>query len=323
MAGNASRRAGSTSGRSIPKEGPAASTKLVRKLLKKIFDLEPEVLDAFLSRDASVDHVDGRPRPLSTSLSSSRDLAGPGFSHERGLDAPLAHIPAPPRRAGSSSGDERQQMLHVGRSADDQASEDASDEDGEGSKTPRASLHESQDWQRQDVALINSPLFDLTTAATELGLTAEALSRRRTSSGGSRQSQQVADGARSMLEPTTIEALQALVNSMMPVPMPFRILGALARSLGWSRSFWGGGGQDADEAASREQAEGEAAELPAVLDDDRRYRYDRLLSVQQAKAWSRRYRGIQLANDQPEDSSIDVPECWRGDEHPALAGNSP
>ncbi|KAN0064026.1 hypothetical protein ACQY0O_003632 [Thecaphora frezii] len=302
----------------------STGNKVVRKLLKRLFDLEPEVLDTFLGNEAASRQAVVRSQPSASSSSPSIATPTLGFALERGLDAPLAMVPSPTKWPPTSESDVRSRpatrprLLVDGREAQDDATPDA--EAGDGTVTPTQS----------ELDLTRSPLFDLTRAVRGerrpvdvtkgAGLTYEALARRRSVSSVSATNDAAAEESRSVFEPTTIEALQALVNSVMPVPMPFRILGALARSLGWSRSIWRNGGED--KAYGPRYGTDEGASDMSGLGDDRRYRYDRLLSAQQAKAWSRQYRGIQLANDQEDDTSMDVPECWRGNEHPALVGDS-
>ncbi len=113
-----------------------------------------------------------------------------------------------------------------------------------------------------------------------------------------------------------MEALSAFMNTMvMPVPMPFRLLGAL---FGWS-SIWTSS-SSSTQSNSKPSAEDDDT-ASRVSEEERKYRYERLLSAQQAKAWSRKYRGILFANVDDEEPSPDVPELWRGEEHPAIAGH--
>ncbi|GAC77482.1 hypothetical protein PANT_26c00073 [Moesziomyces antarcticus T-34] len=118
-------------------------------------------------------------------------------------------------------------------------------------------------------------------------------------------------GSPALMEPTTMEALSAFVNTMvMPVPMPLRLLGAL---FGWS-GIW-----TSSNPANKVDRDEEGARASGEAEEERKYRYERLLSAQQAKAWSQRYRGILFANVDDEQPSPDVPELWRGEEHPAIA----
>lgn len=111
-----------------------------------------------------------------------------------------------------------------------------------------------------------------------------------------------------------MEAISAFMNTVvMPVPMPFRLLGAI---FGWS-SIWS---KRTDAPTDRStDNDNDAEEAFRQAQEERKYRYERLLSAQQAKAWSRRYRGILFANVDEDEHTLDVPEYWRGEEHPALA----
>ncbi|KAJ1018051.1 hypothetical protein NDA16_004920 [Ustilago loliicola] len=254
----------------MAQEHPSKTTRMIGTILRKLFDLEPEVLDAFLHKEHH------------SSSASQQQRQAPGFAFESG-ETPLASAPL-----GHS-------MMLDGRSEHERYSPtSASDTEVEHQLDPST-----------------SPLFsnlkpvsgEETDSASPLRLTEAALLQRGRSS----------STPPSLMEPTTMEALSAFMNTMvMPVPMPFRILGAL---FGWG-SIWTPSSNLSQTGKEREEDEA-AAERDA--EEERKYRYERLLSAQQAKAWSRRYRGILFANVDDEEPSPDVPELWRGEEHPAIA----
>ena len=262
---------------------------MIGTILRKVFDLEPEVLDAFLHEDAE------RQRSGVAQQQQQQQQGKPGFSFEA-AEAPLAC--APLGDAAALAG-----MMLDGRSEHErwQASSDGDTEVEDGIHSVSSRLDPS-----------TSPLFcnakpvegEDTGDSSAFRLTEAALLQRGSAS---------TRGTQSLMEPTTMDALSAFMNTMvMPVPMPFRLLGAL---FGWS-SIW------STSSASKQQQQRDEDEQLASRDaeEERRYRYERLLSAQQAKAWSRRYRGILFANVDDEEPSPDVPELWRGEEHPAIAG---
>ncbi|GAC98333.1 hypothetical protein PHSY_005926 [Pseudozyma hubeiensis SY62] len=299
----------STQASRMVQEHPSKTTRVIGTILRKVFDLEPEVLEAFLQEDAERQQRSGAQN--NTARTSSR----PGFAFEA-AEAPLACAPLCDAAAAAtaSSSSSSSTMMLDGRSEHERVQSSSDDQ--------------TEVEERGSIALdpSTSPLFSNSkpVEGEEMGdtsglrLTEAALLQR-----GSVSTRR-ASGSSSLMEPTTMEALSAFMNTMvMPVPMPLRLLGAL---FGWS-SIWSSsaskvGSEERDAAATTatmgEQEEDEAAKRDA--EEERRYRYERLLSAQQAKAWSRRYRGILFANVDDEEPSPDVPELWRGEEHPAIAG---
>lgn len=265
------------------------TSRVIGTLLRKVFDLEPEVLDSVFSDD-----------PRYRSISSHSPRPRPGFSFEQ---SDALHT------WGVETADD---MMLDGRGQHERL--DA---------TPPLStfFEEEEDVDDDHVAalLASSPLFDNQRpvrgedAPQHLGakLTEAALLQRRSSAshGGSQSS---------VMEPTTMEALSAFMNTVvMPVPMPFRLLGAI---FGWS-SIWSSStaskAKRTDSLSTNYNLDDQDARK--LAEEERKYRYERLLSAQQAKAWSRRYRGILFANVEEDEHTLDVPELWRGEEHPALA----
>lgn len=241
------------------KQKHSKTSRVIGSILRKVFDLEPEVLDAFLQEEQR---------------SAGGHAARVGFGFES-AESPLVSAP--------TGG-----MMLDGRDEHERYSPS--------SETETESLDPAQ-----------SPLFsntkptlneDLDPTPHTSRLTEAALLSRRPPSPSS-----------SLMEPTTMEALSAFVNTIVhPVPMPFRLLGAL---FGWSSIFAPNTKVPKEEEEEREREE-----------EERKYRYERLLSAQQAREWSRKYRGILCNVDDEREESRDVPECWRGEEHPAIAGNS-
>ncbi|KAJ9475291.1 hypothetical protein PHBOTO_005368 [Pseudozyma hubeiensis] len=293
----------STKASRMVQEHPSKTTRVIGTILRKVFDLEPEVLEAFLQEDAERQQRSGAPN--NTAGTSSR----PGFAFEA-AEAPLACAPLCEAAASSSSST----MMLDGRSEHERVESSLDDQTG------------LEEGGSVALDLSTSPLFSNSkpVEGEEMGdtsglrLTEAALLQR-----GSVSTRR-ASGSSSLMEPTTMEALSAFMNTMvMPVPMPLRLLGAL---FGWS-SIWSSsaskvGSEERDAEASTTRAMGEQEEDEAArrdAEEERRYRYERLLSAQQAKAWSRRYRGILFANVDDEEPSPDVPELWRGAEHPAIA----
>jgi len=227
---------------------------VIGSILRKVFDLEPEVLDAFLQEEhrAGGGHV-GR--------------IGFGFeSPERPLVS-----------AGSG------EMMLDGRDEHERYS-------------PSETETEST-----SIDPATSPLFS--NSKPTLGEESDSLPTSRLTEAALLQ-RRPPPSSPSLMEPTTMEALSAFVNTIVhPVPTPFRLLGAL---FGWS-NIWTSKIQHEEE--NREEEERE----------ERKYRYERLLSAQQAREWSRKYRGILCNVDDEREESRDVPECWRGEEHPAIA----
>uniref|UniRef100_V5GRS6 Uncharacterized protein n=1 Tax=Kalmanozyma brasiliensis (strain GHG001) TaxID=1365824 RepID=V5GRS6_KALBG len=275
----------------MAQEHPSKTSRMIGTILRKVFDLEPEVLDAFLQEDV------GRQR------NQTRAATGPGFAFEA-AEAPLACAPL----CDSTTSPAASGMMLDGRSEHErwQASSDGETE---------------VEGQLPIIDPATSPLFsnaktvdgEETADSSGWRLTEAALLQR-----GSVTTRR-GSGSQSLMEPTTMEALSAFMNTIaMPVPMPLRLLGAL---FGWS-SIWSTSSKTHPREQS-EQHDSKAAEEQAARDseEERKYRYERLLSAQQAKAWSRRYRGILFANVDDEEPSPDVPELWRGEEHPAIAGH--
>ncbi|CBQ69703.1 conserved hypothetical protein [Sporisorium reilianum SRZ2] len=279
-------------------EHPSKTSRVIGSILRKVFDLEPDVLDAFLHEDA--ERQQQRPGVQHHARAAPR----PGFAFEASADAPLASVPLAAAAAAASG------MMLDGRSDHErwQASSDGETETE--AQLPAIALDPA-----------TSPLFsnskpvegEETADSSGWRLTEAALLQR-----GSVSTRR-ASGSASLMEPTTMEALSAFMNTMvMPVPMPLRLLGAL---FGWS-SIWTSKAQTADEhAADFETTAAQEEQASKDAEQERKYRYERLLSAQQAKAWSRRYRGILFANVDDEEPSPDVPELWRGEEHPAIAGH--
>ncbi|SNX87667.1 uncharacterized protein MEPE_06377 [Melanopsichium pennsylvanicum] len=262
---------------------PSKTTRVIGSILRKVFDLESEVLDAFLDEEARSD----------THQQSTRR---PGFAFESS-DAPLASAPLCDATSMMLDGRSEQER-YQGAACSDTEVEEAALASVTCIDPSTSPLFSNAKTVHGEESSSDSSSFRLTEAAL--------LSRNSPSARGT------------LMEPTTMEALSAFMNTMvMPVPIPFRLLGAL---LGWS-SIWSSGSSTSAKIQRREQQgddeEGEASE--AAREEERKYRYERLLSAQQAKAWSRRYRGILFANVDDEEPSPDVPELWRGEEHPAIA----
>lgn len=271
------------------KENPSKTTRMIGTILRKVFDLEPEVLDAFLHEDAE------RQRAAVQQQPNGSLATGPGFAFET-AEAALGCVPTLEAAAVRD-------MMLDGRSERERLEASL---DGETEVEDRTTA----------IELSASPLFsnakpikgEETDDTSAFRLTEAALLQRHSLS---------ARGTQSLMEPTTMEALSAFMNTMvMPVPMPFRLLGAL---FGWS-SIWS---SSPSSSSSKQQVQEHEDDGTARRDaeEERKYRYERLLSAQQAKAWSRRYRGILFANVDDEEPSPDVPELWRGEEHPAIAGH--
>ncbi|SOV05493.1 uncharacterized protein UDID_07592 [Ustilago sp. UG-2017a] len=252
------------------------TTRMIGTILRKVFHLEPEVLDAFL-HDEQHHHQQQQ----------QQQRQSPGFA----FDSPETPIVSAPLGEG---------MMLDGRSENERysaASATASDTEVEHLATldPAASPLFSNAKPVSGEQVNSSSLLRLTEAAL--------LQRTRPNA-----------ASPGIMEPTTMEALSAFMNTIvMPVPMPFRLLGAL---FGWSNLWHSSSSQ---KGTQQRQENGERAEREA--EEERKYRYERLLSAQQAKAWSRRYRGILFANVDDEQPSPDLPQLWRGEEHPAIAGD--
>lgn len=273
-------RSSATQASRLAQEHPSKTTRIIGTILRKVFDLEPEVLDAFL-------HQEQRSSIASHHQQQHQQRKGAGFAFESG-ETPLASAPLSAF------------ILLDGRSEHERYSHTSASDTQVEHLTPP--LDPS-----------SSPLFsnakpisgEDTDSAVSLRLTEAALLQRGRSSSNSP----------SLMEPTTMEALSAFMNTMvMPVPMPFRLLGAL---FGWGSIFSPSSTSASNKGKEREQEQDETAARD--VEEERKYRYERLLSAQQAKAWSRRYRGILFANVDDEEPSPDVPELWRGEEHPAIA----
>ncbi|SPO32769.1 uncharacterized protein UTRI_05726_B [Ustilago trichophora] len=278
----------STQASRMVQEHPSKTSRVIGTILRKVFDLEPEVLDAFLQEDAE------RHRSGVQHHHLQQQQAKPGFSFEA-ADVPLASVPLCDAAAVNA-------MMLDGRSEHER-------------------YHASSDTEVEDQTTSvldpsTSPLFsnakpvegEDTGDSSAFRLTEAALLQRHSAS---------TRGTQSLMEPTTMEALSAFMNTMvMPVPMPFRLLGAL---FGWS-SIWSSSSSSSSSSKQQQREEDDAA-ATRDAEEERKYRYERLLSAQQAKAWSRRYRGILFANVDDEEPSPDVPELWRGEEHPAIAGH--
>ncbi|SPO30262.1 uncharacterized protein UTRI_05726 [Ustilago trichophora] len=280
----------STQASRMVQEHPSKTSRVIGTILRKVFDLEPEVLDAFLQEDAER-HRSGAPQHHY----QQQQQAKPGFSFEA-ADVPLASMPLCDAAAVNA-------MMLDGRS-EHERHQPSSDTEVEEQTIP--ALDPS-----------TSPLFsnakpvegEDTGDSSAFRLTEAALLQRHSAS---------TRGTQSLMEPTTMEALSAFMNTMvMPVPMPFRLLGAL---FGWS-SIWSSPSSSSSPSKQQQKREEHDAAASRDAEEERKYRYERLLSAQQAKAWSRRYRGILFANVDDEEPSPDVPELWRGEEHPAIAGH--
>lgn len=275
------------------REHPSRTSRMLGTILRKVFDLEPEVLDAFLQEDAGRQRAGAQQQQQQQQNQRGGTSARPGFAFETG-ETPLA-------RASLCDA-----MLLDGRSEHERLQASS------GGET------EMEDRDRSTPAPIDlstSPLFsnakpvagEETDDSAAWRLTEAALLQR-----GSASARGVVSP--SLLEPTRMDALSAFVNTMvMPVPMPFRLLGAL---FGWS-SIW----SPSPNSSKAQHRDEDDATASREAEEERKYRYERLLSAQQAKAWSRRYRGILFANVDDEEPSPDVPELWRGEEHPAIAGH--
>lgn len=260
----------------MAQEHPSKTTRMIGTILRKVFHLEPEVLDAFL-HDEQHHHQQQQ----------QQQRQSPGFA----FDSPETPIVSAPLGEG---------MMLDGRSENERysaASATASDTEVEHLATldPAASPLFSNAKPVSGEQVNSSSLLRLTEAAL--------LQRTRPNA-----------ASPGIMEPTTMEALSAFMNTIvMPVPMPFRLLGAL---FGWSNLWHSSSSQ---KGTQQRQENGERAEREA--EEEKKYRYERLLSAQQAKAWSRRYRGILFANVDDEQPSPDLPQLWRGEEHPAIAGD--
>ncbi len=252
------------------------TSRVIGTILRKVFDLEPEVLDAFLHDDAERQRSSAQP-PARTTVPRA------GFAFESPDAAPLC----------------AEGMMLDGRSEHERwHASDAETEVGEteaDAVDPATSVLFANDKRVRGEEPDDGSGWRLTEAA---------LLQRGSASMRSA-------GPPSLMEPTTMEALSAFVNTMvMPVPMPLRLLGAL---FGWS-GIW-----TSSHPANKVDRDEEGARASGEAEEERKYRYERLLSAQQAKAWSQRYRGILFANVDDEQPSPDVPELWRGEEHPAIA----
>lgn len=297
----------STQASRLAHEHPSKTSRMIGTILRKVFDLEPEVLDAFLQEDAE------RQQRSGVHSSDARTRSRPGFAFEA-AEAPLACVPLCDTTAASLSSLSSSTMMLDGRGEHERLS---------------PSLGEETQVEDQLASVVDpstSPLFANTKpvegeeTGETLRLTEAALLQRGSAS------MRHASGSQSLMEPTTMEALSALMNTMvMPVPMPLRLLGAL---FGWS-SIWSSPSASSSKKHANAQPDQEAQAAAEQEDqhtwrdveEERKYRYERLLSAQQAKAWSRRYRGILFANVDDEEPSPDLPEVWRGEEHPAIAGH--
>ncbi|CDS00300.1 uncharacterized protein SPSC_00781 [Sporisorium scitamineum] len=281
-------------------EHPSKTSRVIGSILRKVFDLEPDVLDAFLHEDAERQQRSGVQQHHATVAPR------PGFAFEA-ADTPLASVPL---------GDAATTLAVGGMMLDGT---------GEQELWQASSVGETEtDDQVLAAAVLDpatSPLFsnskpvegEETADSSGWRLTEAALLQR-----GSVSTRR-ASGSPSLTEPTTMEALSAFMNTMvMPVPMPLRLLGAL---LGWSSIWTSKTHSNEHNPAEIAAAAVEEEQASRDAEEERKYRYERLLSAQQAKAWSRRYRGILFANVDDEEPSPDVPELWRGEEHPAIAGH--
>lgn len=269
--------------RLVTAQHASKTSRVIGTILRKVFDLEPEVLDAFLHDDAERQRS-GAPLPSRSAAAAPRA----GFAFES-PDAPSLMCAEGMMLDGRSE----HERWHAASDAETEVGDAGGD--ASAAVDPATSALFANDKRVRGEEPDDGSGWRLTEAAL--------LQRGSASMRGA--------GSPSLMEPTTMEALSAFVNTMvMPVPMPLRLLGAL---FGWS-GIWTSSNpaNKVDRDEEGERASGEAEE-------ERKYRYERLLSAQQAKAWSQRYRGILFANVDDEQPSPDVPELWRGEEHPAIA----
>ncbi|PWN46834.1 hypothetical protein IE53DRAFT_391012 [Violaceomyces palustris] len=374
------------------------STRLVGSLLRKVFDLEPDVLDAFLygmgtsvdrGEEAGSDSASRRSRMLSALDDKENDRLTPlgaargprplvpqiGFLDEREVVTKVreASLDRLRRSRHSAIPGRRFRMLIDGREVEDVEEEaelelelDVEEDEGDATEREEDSRYPASHHGRVDSRPMKgvSPLIDLSSRVkgeddfdAELALIqAQVRNRRMVTSRGESLAKALARRDRkgkkaskeqetpsSVMEPTTMEALQALVGGSIPIPMPFRLLGVLARSLGWwgrSSSSVVGGGSDMHSSHQEtdhphhhhhhhhhqiQQHDHSVMASAVSSSSSSSASNDTIEGGGDSKKGNQRrmsYIAHRYLTQGPEGIEEEIPELWRGDSHPALSGGA-